>query len=534
MLKVILIDDEEIILRGLIKIIDWEANGFTVVGAFSDSEEALAMAPNLQPHLVIVDIEMPGLSGLELIDALRSSLPDAKYVVLSAHDQFKYAQKALQLGVFRYILKPLDEHELSEVLRLVRASIYCMLEEHRHRTKLQLDMQHHLHSLKSQIIREAICDGFIRQGKDKTEFYDELFYNFNFHLCFIQVRTQLNELLSYNPCPESHIDTIASYCTDEIKCAIIFRHEDCLVLVLEAPMQNIDFNQLMDNFADIAGMPVMIGLTQAFTGLSGAHSSYLKSYNSFQEEIFFATKSMFFHIPSKNKPASENLSSLLNYSKKILPTILLQLDIEGYYDCCNNIYKHILGMKNLTSPAAVHTFYSTLFNLIKRTCLSISDQDDDTFIPVSVPRFKYLADYHKYALDMTEGILSDATHLINDDSTRMVNQVKLYIRENYAESDLKLNKIADTNFINYSYLSYLFKKITGKNFSSYLTEVRIDEAKKLLLHSSLSINEIAKRVGYQNYQNFHYAFKNICGESPNAYRLKYSDQNMSESKSSSK
>ncbi|HHW30940.1 MAG TPA: response regulator [Clostridiaceae bacterium] len=528
MLKVILIDDEELILRGLLKIIDWEANGFTVAGAFSDSEEALAMAPTLQPHLVIVDIEMPGLSGLELIDALRDRLPYAKFVILSAHDQFKYAQKALQLGVFRYLLKPIDDNELSEALRLVRTSIYSMMEEHRNRTKLQLDIQHHLSSLKSQIIREAVCDGFIRQGKDKPEFYDELLYNYSFHLCYIQICTQLNEHFTYTPCSKSHIDTIASYCTDELKCANIFRQEDCLVLVMDSPIHNIDFNLLTKKFAGITGMPVIIGLTQAFTGLSGAHSDYLKSFNSFQEEVFFTTESTFFRIASRSEHASEDFSSLLNDSKKILPPVLLQLDIESYSNYCENIYKYILAMKNHTTPAAVHTFYGTLLNFVKRTSMSISGKNEDAFIPVPIPKFRHLADYNKYIVDMTESFLAEAINLCNVDSTRIVNQVKLYIRENYTESDLKLNKIADANFINYSYLSYLFKKTTGKNFSSYLTEVRIDEAKKLLLHSSLPINEIAKRVGYQNYQNFHYAFKNICGKSPNTYRMQYSGQNIAE------
>jgi two-component system response regulator YesN len=521
MLKVILVDDEERILSGLKKIIDWESNGFSVAGAFSDSEEALDKAIELQPHLIIVDIEMPGLSGLELIEKLRDSLPYTKFVILSAHDQFEYAQKAIHFGVSRYLLKPIDNQELIDVLKDVRIEVSDRIKEIEQRMKMQLDKELHHRSLKSQIVREAICDGLIRKGKDKPDLYDQISHSFSFSLCFVQLRIPLDENFKYKLCSEACFDSVAAHCTDKLNCTVVFRREDCLVLVLKEAEEKVDNNELLKQLEDIAGLPVMIGLSSVFTGLTQAHSYFLKSFSYFKNIIFFKENTSFFYIPVDESNKGEDLSLILQDAKKRLPSILFESDIEEYTEYSSEIYKQLLGLRNRTTPEIIHGFYQTLINYVRRVCSTISRQDQEAFSPVAIPQFKYLSDYHKYVSYLIIEDIKKRAQLYGDASASIVNQVKLYIHENYAKSDLKLNKIADEYYINYSYLSYLFKKKTGTNFSSYLTEIRIEEAKKLLRHSSLSINEVAKRVGYQNYQNFYYAFQKSCGISPNSYRQEF-------------
>lgn len=524
MLRVILIDDEERILNGLKKVIDWESNGFSVVGAFSDSEEALDKAIELQPHLIIVDIEMPGLSGLELIEKLRDCLPYTKFVILSAHDQFNYAQKAIHYGVFRYLLKPIDNQELIDILRDVRIAVSDHVKETEQRMKMQLDKELHHLSLKSQIVREAICDGLVYKGKDKPDLYDQISHSFSFILCFVQLRMPLDEDFNYKLCSEVCFDSIAAHCTDMLKCTVVFRREDCLVLVLNETEQKADYSKLIKQIEDIAGLPVIIGLSSVFTGLTQAHSYFLQSFSCFKNIIFFKENTSFFHIPVDEFAKGGDLSSILQDAKKRLPSILFESDIEGYTEYSSKVYEQLLGLSNNTTPEIIHGFYQTLINYAKRICLTVSLQDQEAFSPIAIPQLKYLEDYHKYVSYLILDDIKKRAQLFGDASASIVNQVKLFIHENYAKSNLKLNKIADKYYINYSYLSYLFKKKTGTNFSSYLTEIRVEEAKKLLRHSSLSINDVAIRVGYQNYQNFYYAFQKNCGISPNSYRQEFIEQ----------
>lgn len=121
MLRAILVDDESNVLLGLRHLVDWEAQGFMIAGTFQDAGEALEAIRLERPELVITDIEMPHLSGLDLIRAMRSEVPDGIVAVLSAYDEFRYAQEAIRLGVSRYLLKPLSPEELTEFLAEVRA-----------------------------------------------------------------------------------------------------------------------------------------------------------------------------------------------------------------------------------------------------------------------------------------------------------------------------------------------------------------------------------------------------------------------------
>lgn len=122
MYRVVIIDDEPLVLKGLRKIINWETHGFIVIATFSDPEEAITAIPNLKPNLVITDIQMPEISGIELLDAL-SDIEDVKFAVLSAYDKFDYAQKSLKYGVVRYLLKPIDPVDLIELLEAVKGEL---------------------------------------------------------------------------------------------------------------------------------------------------------------------------------------------------------------------------------------------------------------------------------------------------------------------------------------------------------------------------------------------------------------------------
>lgn len=123
MLKVLIADDERIIREGLSGAIDWASLGLTLVGAARDGREALLLAQTAEPDICLVDIMMPGLNGLEFIEALRQIRPNIRFIIISGYDEFDYAQRAIKLKIFDYLLKPIDEAELERVLRSAIHSI---------------------------------------------------------------------------------------------------------------------------------------------------------------------------------------------------------------------------------------------------------------------------------------------------------------------------------------------------------------------------------------------------------------------------
>lgn len=122
MYRVVIVDDEPLVLKGLRKIINWEAHGFIVIATFSDPEQAIKIIPNLRPNLVITDVQMPEISGIELLEAI-SNIKDIKFAILSAYDKFEYAQKSLKYGIVRYLLKPTNPNDLIELLEAVKNEI---------------------------------------------------------------------------------------------------------------------------------------------------------------------------------------------------------------------------------------------------------------------------------------------------------------------------------------------------------------------------------------------------------------------------
>ena len=131
MYKILFVDDEEAVRKSIIKWVDWQALGFTVVGDAENGQEALEKVAALEPDIIITDIQMPYMDGLQLAEELRREYPEKGVILFSGYDEFEYAKQAIKLGVTEYILKPVNIQELTELLKNLRESMDKRLEEKR-------------------------------------------------------------------------------------------------------------------------------------------------------------------------------------------------------------------------------------------------------------------------------------------------------------------------------------------------------------------------------------------------------------------
>ena len=517
MLKVILIDDEERILNGLKKIIDWEANGFIVAGAFSDAQEALAAALEISPALIITDIEMPEFSGLDLIEILHHQLPDTFFVILSAHDQFHYAQRAICSGVFRYLLKPIDTDQLVHILDETRK---CISSKSHESDKQSAEKKVRL--LKMVFFHEEISGDYRQSEKEEAVLSSQLFSNYCFRLLFFHPHMIKDNQFRYLSCQEAVWDCAASFLNNVFKPVLVSRQGDCLILVIEHPFEEKCLENLPAGLEERIGIPSLVAISDPVMGLSDASRRFSSARAMFIRSVFFwdglmSSQAMVLHYESLS--ALNDLSLLLSTSQKKLAKILTSSDFMMLPECCESIYHELSLFSKCCAPVEIHKFYQALLYNTIQECIPSHLQDPGLIDSAMIPRLKYLVDYHQYTCNWLKEKLCETMLSRGYGNDNIVNQVKLLIHEHYSESDLNLNIVTNQYHINYSYFSYLFKKKTGTNFSFYLSEVRISEAKNLLSHTSTPISEIAKKVGFQDSQNFFYVFKKICGESPKSYRL---------------
>jgi len=213
MLRVMLVDDEKNVLLGLERLIDWAACDADICGTFTDPAEALVQAKSLKPDLIISDIEMPGMTGLELIASLSEVSPASVFVILSAYDDFQYAKQSVALGVFRYLVKPLPAEDLTALLSDVKKKIETAKPEDETRKMIR-----------SLVLQDMIIQGSSLRLSDSLSYYGDLDSTGPFVLLSLQFAPMAKNMF--------RDDSELMQLLDDLKPLVIFRKNDEILLLL--------------------------------------------------------------------------------------------------------------------------------------------------------------------------------------------------------------------------------------------------------------------------------------------------------------
>ena len=252
MLRVMLIDDENNVLLGLSRLIDWTASEASVCGMFTDPFEAVRQAEVLQPDLIISDIEMPGLNGLDLIASLSEKVPDTCFVILSAYDDFQYAKQSVSLGVFRYLVKPLPAEELIRLLSDVR------------KKKAEAQTKNATRDMiRSLVLQDVILTGNSPRFSGSLSYYEQLDSTGPFLLACIRFDPLARDMfLEGSGIPELLNST---------RPLVLFRRNEDLLLLLQEEGNAEKLESIRNNFGSICSLKVSL----PFYRLRDSHHAYL-------------------------------------------------------------------------------------------------------------------------------------------------------------------------------------------------------------------------------------------------------------------
>lgn len=526
--KILIVDDEEEIRLGVIKKINWEKYGFKVVGDAQNGVDALEKVNNLQPDIVMTDIRMPFMDGLELGEKIQEIMPSTKIVIFSGCDDFEYAQKAIRINVSEYVLKPINSENLIEILKKLK----CKLdEEYDEKRNIEVLQKYYIESMP--IMREQFLTAAIEGKIGDINLEEQLNrlgikFKFNFfavgviNLDFNTNNTIFKDNYSLLPISAQKIlqDIIKNICDftsflylDNVIVIGNLKGEDELKYFING------LNEVCRSFKKIVSGTMVIGLGRLYECFSKIDLSYKDAKSALEYKVILGTEKVIY-IEDVEPDTSRSLDFNENLERKFVDAIKV-----GSSTDINNVLDELFNIKSKgVLPINEYRIYgievlTSLIKTIKSYNLNISDIIGENFNDYlyldSLNSIIEIKEWFKERANKANEAIKNER--INS-SKILVDKAKKYIKKNFGDYELSVDKMCLVLHLSPAYFSTIFKKETGVSFINYLTDIRMEEAIRLLNTTDSKTSIIGQEVGYLEPNYFSYVFKKKIGVSPTRYR----------------
>lgn len=530
--RMIIADDEKMIIQLIRQLGHWKELDIEIIDECYDGEEALNSILANRPDFVLSDIQMPVYDGIQLIEKVREHDADVMFILLSGYRYFEYARSAIQLNVVDYLLKPVDEEQLNEILEKVCRAVdqkrkqvsdhetlenYRSADENSRRQELwEIVLNRRENYDKSLLTREMMHDRF------RIDFPEKYFQ-------VVYVDTNLDGMIGadnsiFSNKLKGYIESTFKDVAEVIYYADYIGH--VLILNYGEESRNEIYNAVSVLFYNIRDLSEIYGEFRFNIGCSSIKEEPEKIPEAFEEAVeaewghlvFFGNKVLKYEQVCQ-LTAFDRFSVVSAKELKELEECVRYLRLEEAGQIFSDINKHAAACNNLRTRDMVK-----VFNLVIKAILSALPEEERS----SAEAGYYLAYqnarnfqqiFRNIYVILTKYIQEEQERL-NEKLSRPIEDAILFIKKNYANS-ISLEDAADAANVSASYLSRIFKEKTGTGFNEYLTKVRLEESEKLLSDTSLSIKEIAAAVGYSDEKYFSKLFKKTLGIKPTDYRRLY-------------
>ncbi|MGN7456233.1 response regulator [Paenibacillus pasadenensis] len=527
MYKLILADDEPIVREGLMNTIDWASHGFELAGDYANGRDALEAVERIRPDLVLTDINMPFMDGLELSARISASHPAVKIIILTGYDQFEYAQQALRMKVYDFILKPITASETRELLDRLRAEL-----DEEKRRKEDVDRLRSQLTQSLPLLRERYLDRLAATGAGSQDAEERLAY---FGLPPLQPPL-VALLLDYDggPAagtePDRELLRFAGYnIAEEIAVregAICFRTREERIAVLLSGKPPAELYEQASRIAWSIRREIEHYLGYAVSAAFGRAADRLEE------------------LPEAYRSALAALDYRFHYGRDRVLSIV-ELEGASAPPAASEDWSGSLGAALRTgSPAELRQLFGDFAERLKQsrapfvscqleiqralvTMLSVLQEmgvdesglgDSPGSLFAEAHRLPTLDEVGEWLTELAVRGAKAAADGRSRLGRSQIGQALLYIEQNFADERLSLSDISRQALMSTSYFSQMFKQETGETFVEYLTRIRMAKAKELLENTPLKLYEIAARVGYSDPNYFSLAFKKHAGLSPREYR----------------
>ena len=520
MYTVVFADDETELRQAILASIDWESIGFRVVADAENGVEALEAVEQYEPDLLITDIRMPLMTGLELAKNVREVCPATQIVFLSGYDDFGYAREAIREGVISYLLKPISAAELTEELVRVRQKMDARLEEirsagagDRAQTEKRLAATEFLLPLLLGTSDDFDSEEQLRAQAEKIGLFGA---SEPLHFC-VAVAKFKDE--NDNPCTDKkHISLTETILSKYVSVCAFFVNGRIVIFAYSDRDNSENFRiamqELIQSAAKVYKERCTVGISRRFERISACAGAYFEAVTARRYSAEGATSIRYItdqergsrHEYEYIEKSVFRLEELLKVgSEEDLSAFLDELYREDNQRSIDYLVIQILA-----------TVYRTVSTVSQKEALSALVADNPIYARVGfVERSETVREeLRRLCLDargIISGYRTQSSQLLCDRAVAM-------IEAEFADESLTLTDVSSRLGVSPNYLSALIKKNKKTNFVSLLTACRMRHAYDLIVCSTMKILEVAERCGYSDQHYFSYCFKKHYGVSPNKMR----------------
>ncbi len=532
MYKLIIVEDENIVRSGLEHGTDWAGLGFEVAGTAANGIDALKLVEQCNPDVVLTDIRMPDMNGIELMRILRHQYADVEIVILSGYSDFEYARSAVKYNAYEYLTKPIDEQEFIKTFQCIKQKIRSK----RQKLYTHKDSENGIQSVDKVKLREIFLSTFMRKPLD-DEFIRKSLVELDITLnekCYCIAAAQLD----FDHQPQLDVEIVKRF---HEKCSqrlgqygypFVFSDKTCHILLSKSKNTALyDFikemeilqEALCDDFcSQNEGTSIGIGLSKLHSGFNHVIQALNEALSALQLKFYKGGGQVITYSNLNDmKPEDIDNGKLEELAAKLVEAVADRNSAErGRYT--NQLFEYIRDT-SLVDVTYIRIKFMEIFvlldNKLRQKGVHLKQLSSKDSLYAKIFNKATLQALKRWFIDEIVQIEEDSGRLLAEKSNNLVSRVSQYIYVNIREK-IYLNDIAAAVHMSPNYLSAAFTKETGLNLSKYIIDLRIKKAREYLAQSDMRIQEISDVLGFSDYRYFSTLFKKETGQTPLDYRSK--------------
>lgn len=520
--KVLVVDDEEEIRAGISRKIEWDSLGFGLVGEAANGHQALELAEALCPDVVLTDIKMPFMDGLELCARLQDTLPAARVVMFSGFDEFEYARRAVAMNVFEYILKPINAAELNQVLLRLKSEMDRRRAEQRDLEVLRRRYEESLPVLR-QMFYTHLLEGQIpaSQLSERAAQYGLELPQGQWTAALLRVDRQPDPLrrdevlLSVKELLQAQADGLPW----PVRTAL---YKDNVAL-LACTGQIYPLLQQLERLRSLAqsdlGLELTVGVGMPSEDLAGVFQSCAGARAALEYRVLMEGQRVIY-IGDLEPDASATVALAEEDQHRLASAVKL-----GQPQQVTEVVRGLIGRiraGRVDLPQCqlfLMEFSTNLIRLARAGGVELEELFGSSYTgAVPIDRFGSYEELESWCVEKGLRLRELLGRRRTDSAGQVVECAKSFIDENYSDSTLSVDTLCAYLHLSPAYFSTVFKRETGMSFTSYMTGVRMEQAARLLRETDDKTYLIAEKTGYTDANYFSYVFKRRYSVSPSKYR----------------